>query len=208
MTVADAHNQVLFIGGLSGELVDSVTILHHSNNLCSLAVNPAHCHALSECVTCVNATDLSLLICYNAAGTADTNSDTNSNYTQRCSLIGGEILDPPSHTTRRGCGNFSTCRDCRLSDTAQAMNCCWCGFGCVNFSSQCNMNDSSHLGMCPSDACRHTSCEGCLSDRYCSWVSLIGEFTSFQPPPQGCHSNSSLDHYSDAVNSCPPPAVR
>ena len=162
-------------------------------NLCALAQDHTHCHALFQCEPCVNVSDHSLLTCY------DTSNVTIDNIGERCSLIGGEIQVYPSVTSSiEECEGLGSCRDCFVRD----LGCLWCdcidGKMCVNSTQcPCNLSAPARFGACPSDACGYSSCVDCLNDTECMWAESMGVAM--------CSSIAELAHYGYTQSTCPAP---
>ena len=165
--VTDTHNRVIFVGGMTaGVLTKSVTVLHNVNNLCSLARNSSQCHALFDCVACINVTDLSLLECFNTQGLVAGGSGVMS---EQCSLVGG-VIEEPAESYSVSCGEFAgSCGECLLS---HSMQCVWCTCanytGCVGSVSDCPCQES--VDQCPDDECSSPTCSDCLANQNCFWT--------------------------------------
>lgn len=141
--------------------MDSVDILRNTDNLCSVAQDLSQCHVFSDCFSCVNATDYSMIGCYSAA-----NVDS-----EMCQLLGGELGRVTSPDSNVSCDSFATCDVCLTTDVSRSLRCIWCN--CDNSttctsSSECSCSSASHV--CPLDICRYPSCGDCLRDNGCSWL--------------------------------------
>lgn len=207
IAITTSHQQVILAGGTGGQPVDSIDILHNANNICSLAQNLSQCHIISDCISCVNETDNSLIGCY---GTANFSSWT-------CRSLGGKQGWVTSVDFTNGCESFATCDSCLTTDLALGLDCSWCT--CNNSTSctasskcSCNPINATAPEVCLLDICRYPSCGDCLRDDRCSWLanrvlnatSISREFMEW-----GCYKTNISEsvskelNFNISINDCP-----
>ena len=156
--------QLLVSGGTSGEIVESVDVIHNVNNLCSLATTVSQCFSLSECFACGNTTANTLVSCFVATNFSE----------DVCMELGGEHVENSFHSDL-SCGSFTDCKECLISDVSRALNCTWCL--CDNVTTctlpsdcLCTSEDFRTPEVCVLDVCKYSACDLCLSDTSCAWL--------------------------------------
>ena len=207
VAVTNGRQQVILMGGMDGQPVDSINILHNANSLCSLARTLSHCQIISDCIACINMTDSSLIAC---CPEANFSSET-------CQHQGGKPGENllANSTINTNCASFTTCDACWRTDQARHLGCVWCV--CENSSTcipssdcSCNHGNGSSLELCLLDACRYPSCENCLDDSSCSWLQHgINNATSVEDEflEAGCYlTNITTElNTSTSIGTCPVP---
>lgn len=161
-SVVGSHNEAVFIRGTVGGVVDTVTFLHNTGSLCTLARNHTQCHTLLQCVACVNASDGSLLACYSMS------RHGNDSIHSRCSLIGGEVAYRNfSDIDTMECSSFSSCQVLVGGDSGHG--CSWCACSSIEAPACTSQEECLCDESCPSDICGYVSCAECVNDTSCLW---------------------------------------
>ena len=208
--VMTTHQQVVFTGGMDGQPVDSIDVLHNANNFCSLAQNLSQCQSISDCLPCVNMTDDSLIGCYGIANFSS----------EMCRYLGGEQGQGTPVNFPIGCGSFPSCDSCLATDVSRRLGCIWCSCDYSNSSCiaasecPCSAVNATAPVACLLESCWHASCGDCLRDDRCSWLrttnqnttSVSREFTEW-----GCYqmnvsdANTIDSDFNASISSCPGP---